>query len=114
MTTLTQRARFSLVVALVLALAGCSAEAMKIVVEATDTASTVFREAKDEARIRRDHDASGKLGQMSIGANRLTVEELQTLKRIVAEAKADGRVTPEEADRILIEMERVAARKLAH
>jgi hypothetical protein len=42
-----------------------------------------------------------------MGPKGLTVEELQPLKRIVAEAKADGKVTMEEADRILVEMERV-------
>jgi hypothetical protein len=86
--------------------AGCGIEAMKITLQATDTASTVFKEVHDEARIKRDADASRRLGELC-GANRLTAAELQPLKRIVAETKADGKVTLEEADRILVEMERV-------
>jgi hypothetical protein len=82
---------------------------MKIVGEATDTASKVFAEAKDEGRVQRDHVVSKRLGELSVGSNRLTVEELQPLKALTAAAKADGKVTPEEADRILVEMERVAA-----
>jgi uncharacterized membrane protein YebE (DUF533 family) len=109
MTISTQRRRLGLVGGLVLVLAGCSAEAMGIVTEATETASRVFKEAKDEGRIQRDHVVSRRLGELSVGPNRLTVEELQPLKAIVAAAKADGKVTPEEADRILLEMERVAA-----
>jgi hypothetical protein len=82
---------------------------MKIVIEATETASTAFKEARDEARVQRDKVVSERLGELSVGPNRLTVEELQPLKATVASAKADGKVTLEEADRILVEMERVAA-----
>ena len=94
-------------VALVLGLCGCSAEVMSIALDASETASTVFKEAKDEARIKRDSAASERLGELLVGPKGLTVEELQPLKRMVAEAKADGKVTLDEADRILVEMERV-------
>jgi hypothetical protein len=89
-------------------IAGCSIEAMKTTLEATDTASTVFKEARDEVRIKRDADASRRLGELC-GRNQLTAAEVQPLERIVSEAKADGRVTPEEADHILVEMERIVA-----
>jgi hypothetical protein len=82
---------------------------MNISIEATDAASAVFKVAKDEARIRRDAGASKRMGQLSVGWNRLRVEELQGLKALVASAKADGIVTLDEADQILVEMERVAA-----
>jgi hypothetical protein len=81
---------------------------LSIVGEATDTASAVFKAAKDEARIERDKVASEQLGRLAAGSA-LTVEELQPLKGLVAASKADGKVTPDEADRILVEMERVAA-----
>ena len=88
---------------------GCSVGGMGIVLEATNTDSAVFKEAKDEPRIRRDSVASERLGELSVGPNRLTIEELQPLRRIVEQAKADGKVTLDEADHILVEMERVAA-----
>jgi cell division septum initiation protein DivIVA len=94
-----------------LGLVACSAEAMQIVTDATETASTVFEEAKDDARIQRDHVVSRRLGGLSVGSNRLTVQEPQPLRAAVAAAKADGKVTLDEADRILIEMERAAARR---
>jgi hypothetical protein len=80
---------------------------MSIALDATETASTVFKAARDEVRIKRDSVASERMGELLMGPKGLTVEELQPLKRIVAEAKADGKVTMEEADRILVEMERV-------
>src|SRR5688572_28921158 len=83
-------------------LSACSPEAMKIAVEATETASTVFKDLKDQARIKRDEEASRRLGELSVGSNRLTVEELQPLKAAVVAAKADGKVTLDEADRILV------------
>src|SRR5262245_58132427 len=103
-----------LVGVLLLVLSACSAEAMSIVTEATEAASAVFREAKDDARIERDHVASRRLGELSIGPNRLTLEELQPLKAAVVAAKVDGTVTLDEADRILIEMERAAALRPAN
>ena len=109
MSVVTRPFRHWPVAALVVFLAGCSAEAIRIVTEATDTASTVFRERKDEARIQRDHAASSRLGELSVGPNRLTVQELQPLKAAIVSAKADGTVSPDEADRILVEMERAAA-----
>src|SRR5688572_12087917 len=98
-----------LLLSLALGLSACSPEAMRIAVDATETASTVFKDAKDHARIKRDEDASRRLGELSVGANHLTVEELRPLKAAVVAAKADGKVTLNEADRILIEMERAAA-----
>jgi hypothetical protein len=103
------RLRLGLVLTLALTPLACSAEGMKILLEATETASAVFKEAKDEARVKRDAAASERLGELSVGPNRLTVEELQPLKAIVVSAKADGNVTLEEADHILIEMERIAS-----
>jgi hypothetical protein len=76
--------------------------------EATKTASTAFKDAKDDARVKRDAIASKRLGELA-GSNRLTIEELQALKAAVVSAKADGKVTLDEADQILIEMERIAA-----
>ena len=67
--------------------AACSAET-KVVMEATDTASTVFKETKDEERIQRDHVVSRRLGELSVGSNRLTMGELEPLKAAVAAAKA--------------------------
>jgi hypothetical protein len=87
-------------------LSGCGMEAMEISLEATEAASSVFKRLGDEARIARDARASRRLGQLC-GSNQLATGEVQALKRIVAEAKADATVTPEEADRILVEMERV-------
>ncbi len=106
---MASRPRLGLVLTLALAPLACSAEGMKIVLEATEAASAVFKEAKDEARVKRDAAASKRLGELSVGKNRLTVEELQPLKGIVVSVKADGKVTLEEADHILIEMERIAA-----
>jgi hypothetical protein len=85
--------------------AGCSMEAMKVTLEATDTASGAFKAVHDDPRIARDARASQRLGELC-GSNQLPSAEVQLLKRIVAEAKADGKVT-EEADRILVEMERI-------
>lgn len=93
--------------AFVLGLCNCSAEGMGIALDATETASTVFKEVKDEPRIKRDAAASERMGELLMGPKGLTAEELQPLKKLVAEAKVDGRVTPEEADKILVEMERV-------
>jgi hypothetical protein len=87
------RPRLGWVLTLALTPPACSAEAMKILLEATETASAVFKEAKDEARVKRDAAASERLGELSVGPNRLTVEELQPLKGIVVSAKADGKVT---------------------
>jgi uncharacterized membrane protein YebE (DUF533 family) len=86
--------------------AGCSMEAMKVTLEATDTASGAFKAVHDDPRIARDARASQRLGELC-GSNQLPSAEVQLLKRIVAEAKADGKVTVEEADRILVEMERI-------
>ena len=98
-----------LLLALPLAVTACSPEGMRIVLEATETASTVFKDARDDGRVKRDEVASKRLGELSVGPNRLTVGELQMLKVAVQAAKADGQVTLEEADQILIEMERAAA-----
>ena len=107
------RLRLGLTLTLAVAPLACSAEGMKIVLEATETASTVFKEANDDARVKRDAVASKRLGELSVGSNRLTVEELQPLKAAVLSAKADGKVTLDEADHILIEMERAAALRTA-
>jgi hypothetical protein len=87
-------------------LSACSMDAMKVSLEATDAASTVFKKARDEGRIARDKKASHRLGELC-GSGRLTAADVEPLKRVVAEAKADGSVTLEEADRILVEMERI-------
>ena len=94
--------------------AACSPDAISISMEATDTVAPIFAAAKDMERIERDRVASKRLGQLSFGVNHLTVEELAPLKKAVADAKADGKVTFEEADRILLEMERAAALRPAN
>ena len=72
-------------------LTACSPEAMKVTMEATETASTVFKGAKDEARIQRDKVASTRLGELSVGSERLTVAELDRLKSIVASPRQMGK-----------------------
>src|SRR5262245_38533313 len=105
----SQGAASCLAYAVALSITACSPEAMGIVLDATSTASRVFKEAKDEERVRRDKVASERLGELSVGPQRLTVAELQALRKAVQDAKADGKVTLAEADHILIEMERAAA-----
>src|SRR5688500_590231 len=97
------RVAMTVVIGFALLLACKTTAKMSIVAEATETASAVFKASKDEARIKRDNIVSERLGELSAGPD-LTVEELQPLKGIVKAAKADGSVTPEEADRILVEM----------
>ena len=87
----------------------CSPSAISISLEATETVAPIFAAAKDQGRVMRDRVASKRLGELFFGRNYLTAEELQPLKKVVADAKADGKVTLEEADKILVEMERVAA-----
>jgi hypothetical protein len=89
-------------------LGGCSIEAFRVTLDATETASQVFKEARDEPRIKRDELASRRLGELC-AQNRLTAAEVQPLKHVVTRAKADGAVTLPEADEILIEMERIVA-----
>jgi hypothetical protein len=55
----------------------------------------------------RDSVASERLGELLVGPKGLTLEELQPLRQVLADAKSDGKVTLDEADRILVEMERV-------
>ena len=115
MSRLETHLRMCLILAVPLGCVACSPGGMAISSEATETAATVFKEVKDEERIKRDRVASKRLGQLSVGFNYLTVKELQPLKKAVVDAKADGKVTFDEADLILIEMERVATlRPLVH
>lgn len=97
------------VVAATVGVLACGIEATRITLEATETASTVFKQAKDDGRVKRDAVASERLGYLLVGPKGLTAKELQPLKETVRAAKADGKVTLDEADRILVEMERVAA-----
>lgn len=94
-------------VLLAFGLLACDPEVFSIAIDATETASAVFKQAKDDARVKRDEVASKRMGELSVGPRALTAKELQPLKALVAAAKADGEVTLEEADTILVEMERV-------
>ena len=71
------------------------------------TVQTIIASTSDAA-IPRCSSVARAASNVFVG--RLKSRDVQTLKRVTAAAKADGTVTPEEADQILVEMERIVER----